>query len=323
MTASQNGTGLNLALKIGFGFMGRGGGFLVALALFASCGSASASPGDQRVKLPDGRMFFLNCAGKGAPTVILEAGYGSDHTSWKAVMPAIASKTRVCAYDRAGSGQSDPGPLPRDGNSVARDLDRGLRAAKIKAPYVLVGGSIGALYARQFYNLRPDAVAGLVLVDGTVEHMQRHFEAVYGPGAASLEPIIKRARDCLAAAETSGAPTLLPGGCTLGPPAALRWGNRLSELESLFSATSLQVDQGRQNYGDLPVITLTAANTYPGDAGRLWFDLHQQVARRSTRGEARLVAGSGHNIARDQPEAVIRAVDDVIDVARGKSARSD
>jgi pimeloyl-ACP methyl ester carboxylesterase len=293
----------------------------VVLALLASFGSVTASPGDQRVKLPDGRMYFVTCAGKGTPTVILDAGWGSDHTNWGTVMPAIASKTRVCAVDRAGSGQSDPGPLPRDGKAVAGDLGAGLRAAKIKQPYVLVGASIGALYVRQFYDQQPGAVAGMVLVDGTVEHMQRRFETVFGPGAASLTPIILRARDCLVAAEAQASATPLQERCAVGPPTALRWGNRLSELETLFDATSLQLDQGRKSYGDLPIITLTAANTYPGAAGRLWFDLHKAVASRSSRGQSRLVADSGHNIARDQPEAVIEAVDDVIDMTRGKTAK--
>jgi hypothetical protein len=54
---------------------------------------------------------------------------------------------------------------------------------------------------------------------------------------------------------------------------------------------------------------------------RLWFDLHKEVAGRSSRGEARLVAGSGHNIARDQPGAVIQTVDDVTDIARRESAK--
>ena len=72
---------------------------------------------------------------------------------------------RSCAYDRAGLGQSDPGPGPRDGLAVTHDLERLLVAADEPGPYILVGHSMAGLYVRLFTARNPDKVAGVVLVD--------------------------------------------------------------------------------------------------------------------------------------------------------------
>src|SRR5262245_34789365 len=55
-----------------------------------------------------GRGLFLQCGGVGTPVVVLEAGLGGSSEDWWAVLPALSEETRVCAYDRAGLGLSDP-----------------------------------------------------------------------------------------------------------------------------------------------------------------------------------------------------------------------
>ena len=74
-----------------------------ALAHMRSAGMRYDKPG-QLVALPDGRKLNLRCSGRGSPTVILEAGFSGNSEAWVKVQPEIAKKTRVCAYDRAGSG---------------------------------------------------------------------------------------------------------------------------------------------------------------------------------------------------------------------------
>ncbi len=59
-----------------------------------------------------GRRINLHCTGAGGPTVILMAGLFSWSVVWYKTQPVIAQKTRVCAFDRAGYGFSDPGPRP-------------------------------------------------------------------------------------------------------------------------------------------------------------------------------------------------------------------
>ncbi|WP_374655428.1 alpha/beta fold hydrolase [Phenylobacterium sp.] len=302
-----------------------------------------AAPG-QLVRLPDGRRLNFRCSGTGSPTVILESGFGADSLAWPRVRARLERKLRVCSYDRAGYGFSDPGPLPRDGAAIARDLDRGLRAARIRGPFVLVGHSAGALYVRALYARRPGDVAGMVLVDPSVEHQDRRFAAAFGPGAGSTQPLRDRAARCQAAAEQRQLPSTDPALERCAPPAdpkrsdamnaarrslELRpatWRTQVSELDNLWTATSDQLDAS--TYGDLPMIVLTADGTYsaaPEQArealSTLWFGLHRELARRSNAGVSRRINGSSHLMMRDKPDAVADAVLEI--AAKAKMANTN
>ena len=94
-----------------------------------------------------GRRLHVYCTGKGGTTVILEAGAGSFSTDWALVQPEIAKTTRVCSYDRAGYGWSDPGPEWDSTTQVASDLQTALSKAGEHSPYLLVGHSMGGCSA--------------------------------------------------------------------------------------------------------------------------------------------------------------------------------
>jgi pimeloyl-ACP methyl ester carboxylesterase len=114
-----------------------------------------------------GRNLHIYCTGDGSPTVLLESSLAGTTSLWGWVQPEVAKGTRVCAYDRAGSGWSDPGPKPRDGQRVAAELHTLLDKAGIAGPYVLVGHSLGGLYVRAYAGQYPAEVAGMVLVDSS------------------------------------------------------------------------------------------------------------------------------------------------------------
>lgn len=107
----------------------------------------------------------LHCTGAGVPTVVLEAGLLDSLDVWGRVQPAVARFARVCSYDRAGYGNSDPGPMPRTSVRIANELRAALHSAGERPPYVLVGASFGGFLVRVFNGRYPDEVAGLVLVD--------------------------------------------------------------------------------------------------------------------------------------------------------------
>ncbi len=150
---------------------------LVGLAVIGASYQAIASANDRRSYLPPGQLvdvggyrMHMQCSGTaqpGGPTVILEAGGGMASPSWAWVQSAVAATTRVCAYDRAGYGWSDPGPAPRDARQITHELHTLLERAAITGPYVLVGHSIGGLYMRVYAAQYPNEVAGLVLVDAS------------------------------------------------------------------------------------------------------------------------------------------------------------
>jgi len=150
---------------------------LVCLAIVSSAfvfippASARTSPA-QSAPVPPGRLvdvggrkLHLYCTGKGGPTVILEAGAGSFSIDWALVQPEVAKTTRVCSYDRAGYGWSDPGPEWDTVEQVARDLETALNNAGEHPPFVLVGQSMGGLYSRWYQHEHPNQVVGMVLVD--------------------------------------------------------------------------------------------------------------------------------------------------------------
>ena len=110
------------------------------------------------------RSLYLDCRGQGSPTVILEAGSGSDSGTWTAVHDELATMTRTCAYDRAGRGRSDPSPRHTLADAAA-DLRALLAAADEPGPFILVGHSLGGAFGRVFAGGSRADVAGLVLVD--------------------------------------------------------------------------------------------------------------------------------------------------------------
>ncbi len=121
----------------------------------------------QLVDVGDGRRMYLHCAGSGRPTVVLVPGYGSTSAVWGWIAPDVARDTRVCVYDRAGRGWSDPAPGQQDGIAVATDLNALLTSARETPPYVLAGHSFGGLYVRAFAARYPNQTAGIVLLDST------------------------------------------------------------------------------------------------------------------------------------------------------------
>jgi pimeloyl-ACP methyl ester carboxylesterase len=111
--------------------------------------------------------LHLECNGSRGPSVILEPGAGGSAASMGLIAPAVARDSRVCVYDRAGRGWSDPAPRPPDGAQIATDLHTLLNRAHVPGPYVLAGHSFGGLYVRTYAAKYPEEVAGLVLVDST------------------------------------------------------------------------------------------------------------------------------------------------------------
>lgn len=234
-----------------------------------------------------GRRMNIICSGSGSPTVILEAGLVADSIAWRLVQPAISRHTRVCSYDRAGLGFSDPAKPPRDASAIVRDLHALLRGAHVGPPYVLVGWSSGGLYTRLYQYRYPNEVAGLVEVDpdsefdadgskivSAVMHKTRRWydeqeRAWYkqyencavnvSRGSCAFFPGLARFRKRLRAA---GCPKIDPPGCALSALRAEQmnrgslWKDEMLELEA-SPKSSAEVRAARRPYGDLPLIVLT------------------------------------------------------------------
>jgi pimeloyl-ACP methyl ester carboxylesterase len=127
-----------------------------------------------------GRKLHLHCSGNGSPTVIFVGGAGAYALDWALVQPRIDTIARVCSYDRAGLGWSDPGPKDETVEQTIHDLHVLLRSAGEHTPYLLVGASIGGIFIRGYQHLYPDDVAGLVFANSS------HRVGKFVPGKSGL-----------------------------------------------------------------------------------------------------------------------------------------
>ena len=126
----------------------------------AEAADAKAYPMPGQLIDVGGHRLHLNCTGSGSPTVVLEPGGGGMSSDLGWIAPAVARDTRVCVYDRAGRGWSEPADTPQDGAQIATDLHTLLHRANVPGPYVLAGHSFGGLYVLTFAARYPDEVAG-------------------------------------------------------------------------------------------------------------------------------------------------------------------
>lgn len=172
---------------------------LLALFLLAPCwalaegtAESSAEPqttaaggegaDDLRVDV-GGHRLRAKILGQGRPTVVFDTGMGDGLEGWGPVPRQIAEVTQVVLYDRSGYGLSEMGPAPRTSERVATELHTllaGLAEQGVEPPYVLVAHSVSGLYARALTHLFPDEVAGLVLIDPSIEGMASHLATEEG-----------------------------------------------------------------------------------------------------------------------------------------------
>lgn len=326
------------------------GGLISSLALSVPNGRAAPLPYDaglltkHEVAVERGRRLNIVCFGKGSPTVVFEQGGEGSLLSWRKVEKPISVVTRVCLYDRAGFGYSDPPPAPVTALSATDDLHALLRAAHVRRPIVIVGHSIGGFYATVYADRFASEVAGLVLVDPGFAG-QTSYEP---PGQRRVEMANshqgeERLLACAARARRGELPRDEAQTCMHYPPAQTPEEAAYLDYivthpdwyEAEFSASrnyffgpeggpSLDTQQEeavRRGFGDMPLIVLTASTTprnqVDTDAtaatfAQHWKAGHDALAARSTRGRSIVVPNSGHFIALDQPQAVIAAIREVV-----------
>ena len=235
-----------------------------------------------------GFRLNLRCDGEGSPAVILEAGAGDTLATWEWVLPGVRKLTRVCAYDRAGLGRSDPGPKPRTSARIVAELRELLRRAHVPPPYVLVGHSFGGLNVRLFASRNPGEVSGLVLVDATPEDYPEIEDSLHSPGEREK---LRTSRAVAPQAFTDELEAM---------------------VESAASVRAAHVPSG------LPIVILTAAHGDGSPAFRTaWTTLQRRMAGTFPSGRQIIAEQSDHYIQFDEPELVVSAIRELVAAARG------
>jgi len=286
--------------------------------------------------------------------VVFDSALGASSLSWSLVQPGVAATTYACAYDRAGFGWSDRGPLPRTAGRIADELYALLERARLPLPCVLVGHSFGGLVMRLLAARHPDAAAALVLLEPA------HPEDWAEPSDDQRRQIARGVRLCRhgAVAARLGLARLvsaLVGTGALGAARAVarvvsRGGLRredegiLAPVQKLprearavlrhmwteprfFEALGSQIEGIRESaaqvareapsdYGSLPLVVLTAAG-----ASRQRMQADAALAGRSSRGRQIIVAESGHWLPLDAPRAVSDAITSLVDEIRRQQRR--
>ncbi len=296
--------------------------FLTLCLLLAGCGTPAASPAPATAPPPSaattltpaprptlpgdkidigGYRLYLDCKGEGSPTVLLEAGLEGDVTTWKDVHPAVAQFTRVCRYDRAGLAHSDYAPTPRDAELTAQDLHTLLTLANVPPPYILVGHSFGGLLIRRYQHDFPDEVSGMIFVDALHEDWWQDALALLPPASAGDPARLASFRLYL----TEG------------------WRDPASNFEAMNIPAVVEQVRETGSLGDLPVTVLTAENFtvlnpgLPPDLEQalasLFKEQQARLAALSTNGRQIIVPGTGHNIPRQNPAAVVEAIREMLE----------
>ncbi|MGG4144018.1 alpha/beta hydrolase [Paenibacillus algorifonticola] len=148
-----------------------GSGFIYEWIASEQAGKKYAPPG-QLVDV-GGHKLHINMAGSGSPTILLEAGSGETSLSWRDIPEQLASFATVVSYDRAGYAWSETATKVRTGEQIVEELHTALDEAGISGPYLMVGHSLGGMYARLFAETYADEVSGLVLIDARPENDER------------------------------------------------------------------------------------------------------------------------------------------------------
>src|ERR1051326_244297 len=177
---------------------------LLSAGLIAAQSLKSGAPGDTIYARPGmlvsvgTHRLNLYCMGSGSPTFVFDSGWGDWAPAWSKVQPEIAKFTRVCSYDRAGTGFSDPGPMPRTSVRIAKELRIALHNAGIRGPYILVGSAFGGDNVRTFADLYMDEVAGLVMVDADADDVgPKAMQEEAHRGHASIPSDVRDCRDAI------------------------------------------------------------------------------------------------------------------------------
>jgi pimeloyl-ACP methyl ester carboxylesterase len=296
----------------------------------------------RRFPMP-GRLIDIGSArlhiresGEGCPSVILEAGIGASSLNWTTIQSTLSQFTRVCSYDRAGLGFSDPAASPRTIANAVEELHALVAASQISTPLVLVGHSFGGLLVRCYAARYPEQIAGLVLLDplaasewlapsesqlkllkrGAMLSRRGAFLARLGIvrfGLAMLSGGLRRIPKFVARAASRGtgesAISRLVREVQKMPPETwpivqAHWCQPKSFLSLANYLDYLPISAAQASEcGDLPITILSASNSTPAQLAE-----RDALASRSRKGKHLIASKSGHWIHFDEPERVIESI---------------
>lgn len=214
----------------------------------------------------NGARLFYESTGHGEPLVLVHGSWG-DHHNWDLVVPELAKRFQVIAYDRRGHSDSE---RPETQGSFAEDADD--LAALIEglgiAPAYVVGNSGGSIVALKCAIRHPEVIRALVLHEPpAVKLLDGRPE--FADALAGFDSRIKPVAELLSGRQWEEAAKLFANTVAIGPDAwettmtpefrATFIHNAPTYWDELHDADGLNIDLGRLAAFPRPIL-LTAGN---------------------------------------------------------------
>ena len=234
------------------------------------------------------------CArGRGDPIVVLAAGTGQTSRSFDNLAAELAHLGTTITFDRAGMGESPPGPSPRTPTANATELRLLLDVVAGGAPLILVGHSAGGWQMLRLAAIS-DNVAGVVLIDTPPIDFEERRMSLLTPSEQSV-------RKALLEEAARRAPSVVR-----------------EERE----AAQQDIARGFDDFPRTVPLIVIAANGQDFGAGsknvghrQLWIEMSRAWTVLSEFAEFTIANGSSHMVHQDQPTIVIDAIERLVERA--------
>jgi pimeloyl-ACP methyl ester carboxylesterase len=180
----------------------------------------------------NGVRLFYEATGSGPPLVLVHGSWGS-HRNWAPVVPALARRHRVVAYDRRGHSDSERPETQGSAAEDAADL-----AALVEhlglAPAFIAGNSFGATIALHLAAARPGLLQGVIAHEPPLFALLADDPAM-APLLAETRRRIAAVADRIAAGDHPGAAEQFIETVALGPGA---WAGLPPEMRAVLVANA-------------------------------------------------------------------------------------
>jgi len=281
-----------------------------------------------------GYQMHLFCTGQGNPTILLASGLDDISIFWSQVQPEVSKSSLVCFYDRAGLGWSETSPDPRTIENMVKELHTLVTNAKVNGPYVLVGHSFGGALIRLYAHDYPDDILGMVLVDAAPDDL---FIRV--PSWKNAINTKIGLYHTLVPMSSFGLLAFTPGSIpNRGIPADVLAQYRAIAVSTGYFQTGVLENEAFENnlaelraenvnLGDLPLIVISRgywdlmpvfSEIENQQAWQTWQDMQTELLLLSTNSKQIIATKSEHHIQLQQPELVIEAIREIVDMVEKK-----
>jgi pimeloyl-ACP methyl ester carboxylesterase len=278
-----------------------------------------------------GRLHIVETGRTDGPALLMSTGLGGAWFDWRPTVERLRDDYRIVCFDRPGLGRS---PAGRSAPSLRAEVDLlEALAERVGGPVTVLAHSVAAFHAEGLARIRPDLLAGLVLVDPSCERDRGTVPRI----AAAVTPAARLAGTL---AEATGLSwvigpwayrQVLRRTSSRGPavPSSVVRsvygrgeviGTVLAEYAAYREmAADLAALRTRRRFPAIPLVVLTAlGDMNTAEEARRWAACHARLAGMSPYGRQVELPGCLHMIQLDRPDTVA----DAVAVVAGRETRS-